>query len=257
MEINKKKLESFVNKINNFNSLDKTKKTDLFVYFLEKEEKNDWVSKDEVSRCYEVLKLSPQNNMSQYIANNYTQRYENQKLKFIKKKSGFVLERNYEIELSKLIGDYIEIPISDRLFPFDIVKNTRQYIEKVAEQSIKAYETGLFDASLIMLRKLFEILIIELYERFKIESEIKNENDNYFFLSDLINKLLSKKDWNLSRNIKESLPKIKISADLSAHNRNFIAGKSDIEKVQMDIRVIIQELIHKIDYPNWNKEIKK
>jgi len=39
--------------------------------------------------------------------------------------------------------------------------------------------------------------------------------------------------------------------DLSAHNRRYIARKNDLDKLKDDLRIVLEELIHIIDYPNW------
>jgi hypothetical protein len=107
-----------------------------------------------------------------------------------------------------------------------------------------------FDASLVMVRKLVEILIIECFEKHKLSDSIKDKNGDFFYLSDLISRLLSESKWNITRNTKQSLPRIKKFGDLSAHNRRFIAGKTDLDSIKDDLRVTIQELLILIDYKN-------
>ena len=94
-----------------------------------------------------------------------------------------------------------------------------------------------------MIRRLVETLIIEAYEHKGIAERIKNSNDEFFPLSDLIDKILSEKMWNLSRNTKSALRDLKRIGDLSAHNRRYTAHRSDIDKVLNDLRVATQELI--------------
>ena len=88
----------------------------------------------------------------------------------------------------------------------------------------------------------------QMFEKKKSSSEIKGDNGHFFFLSDLIPKLISSKKWTLGRNSKESLPKIKKLGDLSAHNRRFNAKKSDINAIKDELRIVIEELVLLIDY---------
>jgi hypothetical protein len=53
----------------------------------------------------------------------------------------------------------------------------------------------------------------------------------------------SRKTWNLSRNTRRSLPKLKDLGDKSAHSRRFIALRNDLDKLIPDIRVVTQELV--------------
>jgi hypothetical protein len=123
-----------------------------------------------------------------------------------------------------------------------LVSNTRGYIEKVANQINGCYENGWFDACAVMVRRLLETLIIECFEHYHIEAKIK-KNGDYMYLRDLISAMLSESVWNLSRNTKTSLPKLKDIGDKSAHSRRFIAIRHDIEDIKSDLRGTIQELI--------------
>ncbi len=143
--------------------------------------------------------------------------------------------------------------ISNNLFPLEILDNTRGYVFNIGSQASECYNSGLYDACLVMIRKLVETLIIECFERHAIEEKIKGKDKHYFFLSDLIIRFLKQDKWPISRNTSSSLPKIKKLGDLSAHNARFSAKKLDIEKIKDDLRVVIEDLIHLIDYPNWTK----
>ena len=95
-----------------------------------------------------------------------------------------------------------------------------------------------------MIRRLLETLIIECFEKNKIQSKIKDASGNYLYLSDLISIFLTNKTWAVSRNTKSALPTIKKLSDLSAHNRRFNAKKLDIDQIKLELRTVIEELIH-------------
>ncbi|PRG71059.1 hypothetical protein C6T64_16495 [Burkholderia cenocepacia] len=106
-----------------------------------------------------------------------------------------------------------------------------------------SYEGGWYDASAVMIRRLVETLIIEVFEASGIADKIKNSNDDFLFLRDLIGVLIAEKSWNLSRNAKAALPRLKDVGDQSAHSRRFVAHRQDIDKLIPDLRVVIQELV--------------
>ena len=93
-----------------------------------------------------------------------------------------------------------------------------------------------------MIRRLLETLIIEVFESKGLESNIKKDGD-YFYLRDMINVLLQEPLFNLGRNTKKALPKLKDIGDKSAHSRRFIAIRQDIDELKTDLRVVIQELL--------------
>lgn len=125
-----------------------------------------------------------------------------------------------------------------------LVRNTRGYIEKVANQANGCYENGWYDGCAVMLRRLIETLIIETYEKFGIADKIKTPQGDFLYLRDLISKCLSESLWNLSRNCKAALPKLKDLGDKSAHSRRYIAQRGDIDPLLLDVRLVVQELVY-------------
>ncbi len=125
-----------------------------------------------------------------------------------------------------------------------LVRGTRGYIEKVSNQINGAYENGWYDACAVMLRRLIETLIIETFEQHGIASKIQNSAGDFLYLRDLIDKMLAEKTWNLSRNTKQALPKLKDVGDKSAHSRRYVAQRGDIQPLLTDIRTVVQELVY-------------
>jgi len=131
---------------------------------------------------------------------------------------------------------------SQSIIYIPLVKGTRSYIEKIANQINGCYEYGWFDACAVMIRRLLETLIIEVFEHYKIESKIK-KNGDYVYLRDLINITLAETAWTLGRNTKNALPKLKDIGDKSAHSRRFNAIRNDIDELKSELRTVVQELL--------------
>ncbi len=125
-----------------------------------------------------------------------------------------------------------------------LVKRTRGYIESVANQINSTYENACYDACAVMIRRLVETLIIEVFEHFNIANKIKTSTGDFPYLSDLITFTLNETSWNLTRNTKQALPKLKNIGDLSAHSRRYNAHRSDIDNIRNDLRTVVQELIY-------------
>lgn len=124
-----------------------------------------------------------------------------------------------------------------------LVRGTRGYIEKIANQANGSYEHGWYDACAVLTRRLIETLIIESFEKHGIAGKIQNANGDFLYLRDLINCALCETSWNLSRNCKQALPKLKDIGDKSAHSRRYIAQRGDIDPLLADIRLVVQELV--------------
>lgn len=148
------------------------------------------------------------------------------------------------------IGKYVDPPQdgfqseTNQVVPTSIVRNTRGYIEKVANQVNGCYEKGWFDSSAVMIRRLLETLIIECFEKYQIANKIQNTQGDFYYLKDLINIMLAETVWNLGRNTKKALPKLKDIGDKSAHSRRFTAQLNDIKDLIPEIRLVVQELIY-------------
>src|SRR5258708_26406013 len=93
-----------------------------------------------------------------------------------------------------------------------LVKRTRGYIEIIVNQINSTYENGCYDACAVMIRRLVETLIIEVFEQNTIADQIKTQSGEFQPLSDLISSFLKETSWNVSRNTTkalQSLPKLK------------------------------------------------
>lgn len=128
--------------------------------------------------------------------------------------------------------------------PQDVWKGTRGYIEKVCVQLNGCVQFEFYDAASVMLRRLVETLIIEAYEHLGREDEIEDGGGNYYMLRELASRVVGSKPLGLGRNAKDALGKIKEMGDLSAHSRRYNALRSDLDKVQGGVRVVVDELIN-------------
>lgn len=137
------------------------------------------------------------------------------------------------------------VPESEQVLPLDVVRPTRRkYIERVALQANGCYEHGWYDGCSVMVRRLVETVIIELYEAKGREAEIKNGAAEFFMLSGLVDAVLAEKSWNLGREVKKALPEIKALGDRAAHARRYLATKQDVDKAIPGLRVVVEELLH-------------
>jgi hypothetical protein len=134
-------------------------------------------------------------------------------------------------------------PKSEMVLPHSLVKGTRGYIERIAYQVNGCYEYGWYDACAVMMRRMMETLIIEVFEHHNISAQIKNSSGDFFYLSDLISATISQTSWNLGRDTKQALPRLKTLGDQSAHSRRFVAHREDVDKMQADFRIVVQELL--------------
>ena len=243
-------LEALVARIDDFDNLSKTAQIDDIAYFLVLKQAE--FSPKDIRDAFNMLNIPQYSNINAYLSNNLKKKF------VIKSKGKYALTRQFCNELDAQFNSQKNLPLpSDDLFPQELLNNTRQYIESIGKQAIICFDVGLYDACAVMIRKLFETLIIEAFERYKIADKIKNSAGNFYYLSELIPLLLAEGSWNISRNAQSGFTPIKKSGDMSAHNRRYCATQQDILNLKQDIRICLEELIKLIDYPSWNKELSK
>lgn len=242
-------LNHFIRRVGEF---EKKSASDMIIYFayycLSVQDMEEVNAKD-IEKCFLYLSIRPYSNIYGYLS----KKSKGKGAVFIKNKAGYVLERNVIIRLQTEIKHEIDIPITDELLSIDILETAPFYIKSMAKQMLQCNECALYDSALVMMRKMAETLIIECFERYGIEDEIKDNNGNFYYLSDLIPKFTASKKWNVSRNLEGYIKKVKKYGDLSAHNRRFLAKKSDMSDFKFELRQVVQEIILIIDYQGWQR----
>mgnify|MGYP007115526159 FL=1 len=155
-----------------------------FAYYLETV--NGIITAKDILQCFEILTLPGYSGVSTYLI-----RQSDKKIgKFIKQKNGYKLNRIYKEEIASSLNEVVDVPLTTNFFDVNLLKNTQYYLVNTASQMCKCYDSGLYDAALVLMRKLLETLIVETFERFGIEDAIKDVNGNYKFLSSLIPRLI-------------------------------------------------------------------
>lgn len=241
-------VEEFISKIDGFDDLSKPAQIDYIAFFLVLKQLE--FSPKDIGNIFDMINTPKYSNISSYIGKNLKKKY------ILKTKGKYTLTRQFYKEIESLVNNQKVLPTpSNDLFPKEILDGTRKYIIEMGNQAILCFDLGLYDACAVMIRKLLETLIIEAFERYKIASRIKNKDDNFPYLSDLITYLLNEQNWNISRNAKTGFLSIKNNGDLSAHNRRYCAKKQDMLDIKQSIRICLEELVKLIDYDAWNKEL--
>ncbi|MDG2989424.1 hypothetical protein L3556_00535 [Candidatus Synechococcus calcipolaris G9] len=154
-------------------------------------------------------------------------------LKSLKEEHSFISEKSEEIEAT------------DTILPDSLYENTRGYIESLSKQINASYENNIFDGCAVLMRRLLEICLIHSYEHQGIDTEIRDSNGNYKMLSDIVSNAINNPKLSLSRNTKSCLENFRAIGNFSAHKIYYNARRSDIQKVILEYRAAIEELLYK------------
>jgi hypothetical protein len=163
-----------------------------------------------------------------------------------KRQGTFQLNIRYLSDLDSKYGDYLKLKAccsNDSIIPSATVANTRKYLDGMVHQINASYEAGMFDCCAVMMRRLMESLLIEIYVKDSRQSEIRVGNA-YIMLDPLIKYAKVDGKITFSRNAFKTMENIKLLGDTAAHDRTYITFVQDVDDVKMKYRRLIVELLH-------------
>lgn len=120
----------------------------------------------------------------------------------------------------------------------------RKYIKHIADQVNWGFESGAYDASAVMMRRLLEVLLIHCFRELKIESQITGSDGHYVELDKIIGIAVNIKSIGLTPGVAKDLKKCKDVGNLGAHDIVYTCHKSDIEDLRLQYRKVFAHLLH-------------
>lgn len=125
--------------------------------------------------------------------------------------------------------------------PKELIPSQRRPLASICNQINGAWEYGHYDCCAVMMRRLMESLIIEVYVHSCSVAAIQ-ANNNFVTLEKLISIFRSDKSFVLSRKAPSTMELIKKVGDTAAHDRTYITQKADITDCILDYRKLVSEL---------------
>lgn len=162
-----------------------------------------------------------------------------------RRKKTFQVNAKYINELNNKYSKYLSektVEVTDTVLQSEIVKGTRKYLEEMVREINGTYQYGFYNASAVILRRLMESLIIEIFITKNLVNEIK-VSGAFLMLDGLINKIIVHPQIVLSRNAPKTMKTIKELGDTAAHDRTYLTKRLDIEENKLAFRKLIQELL--------------
>jgi hypothetical protein len=144
-------------------------------------------------------------------------------------------------QYSELIG-ITRVDVEDTVLPFEWVAGTRSYLEGMVRQINGSYQFGFYDCCAVLIRRLVESLIIDVYISSGRHHEIQNQGV-FLALDGLIAFISSDNHLVLARNSPISMREIKQMGDTAAHDRVYMTHKLDLDDAMPRIRRTVRELL--------------
>jgi len=170
---------------------------------------------------------------------------------FLKSKNSTKIEfipavfQSLEKRYGNLWNDDITIESNSELIDEKKFCGQRGYLDKLIKQVNHSYSNNCYDAAAVLMRRLFEVLLVLSYQNLGIDNEIKDASGNgYLMLEGIVNNAKNNPTLKLSR-IKKEFDTFRMVGNFSAHNITYTAGKKDIDDIKLNYRVMLEELYSK------------
>jgi hypothetical protein len=161
-------------------------------------------------------------------------------------KNAYEVDRAVAIGLEKEYGVLIhndeDIVSSSEVLDESLFVGKRKFLDTLIKQINHCYSNNCFDACAMLMRRLFEIVLILGYEQHGIQDQIK-ENGDYVKLERIVADAAQNKALNISRS-RRQYDGIRNLGNFAAHKIFYNTRKSDIDDIKQDYRVCLEELYY-------------
>lgn len=154
--------------------------------------------------------------------------------------------------LAKLNRDYGDlwcdtetIVSSSEIIDEDKFSGKRTFLTRLIKQINSSYKNNCFDACAVLMRRLFEVLLVMSFQYHHIDDLIKDSTGNgYVMLERIVAIAQNDQTLKLSRN-KTHYDTFRQIGNFSAHSITYTAGAKDIDDIKLDYRAMLEELYNK------------
>ena len=150
-----------------------------------------------------------------------------------------------EKEYAGLWEDNITIDSDSELIDEQKFVGKRKYLDQLIYQINHSYANNCYDAAAVLMRRLFEVLLVLSYQNNGIDDQIKDSTGKgYIMLDGIVKNAKNNQILKISR-IKSEFDTFRMVGNFSAHNITYTAGKKDIDDIKLNYRVMLEELYSK------------
>ena len=162
----------------------------------------------------------------------------------------YMLTPSARERLSSQYGDIIQnedyIDSNSEILDEALFCNKRGYLDKLIKQINHCYNSGCYDACAVCMRRVFEITLIQAYEKLGIQNEIKKDGE-YIMLEKIVANAVNNPTLAISR-LKKDYDSIREIGNYAAHRVFYNTRKKDIDDIRQLYRVSLEELYYKAGF---------
>ena len=121
----------------------------------------------------------------------------------------------------------------------------KPFIDRLIKQINFTYGNNCYDACAVLMRRLFEVLLVLSYQNLEIEADITNPQGNHFMLEGIVKSAVQNKKLNVPSRIAKNFDLFREVGNNSAHSITYTAGKKDIDDIKVNYRVMMEDLFNR------------
>ena len=119
------------------------------------------------------------------------------------------------------------------------------YLDRLIKQINFTYGNNCYDACAVLMRRLFEILLILAYQEKDIENDITKPDGTHKMLEGIVKDAVQNKVLGIPTRISKNFDAFREVGNNSAHSITYTAGKLDIDRISRDYRIMMEDLYNK------------
>lgn len=150
-----------------------------------------------------------------------------------------------EREYGALWTDTVTIESHDELIEEAKFCRKRNYLDRLIQQINFTYGNNCYDACAVLMRRLFEVLLVLAYQNKGIEADITNPDGSHKMLEGIVKDAVQNKALGVPARISKNFNAFREVGNNSAHSITYTAGKLDIDNISRDYRVMMEDLYNR------------
>lgn len=121
----------------------------------------------------------------------------------------------------------------------------RPFLDRLIQQINFTYGHNCYDACAVLMRRLFEILLVLAYQHNGIEVDITKPDGSHKMLEGIVKDAVQNRTLGIPSRISKNFEAFREVGNNSAHSITYTAGKLDIDKISRDYRVMMEDLYNR------------
>ena len=121
----------------------------------------------------------------------------------------------------------------------------RNYLDKLIKQINFSYGNNCYDACAVLMRRLFEVLLVLTYQHTGNDDAIKKDDGSYLMLEGIVKDAVQNKALAIPSRISKNFNSFREVGNNSAHSITYTAGQKDITDIKRNYRVMMEDLYNR------------